>query len=282
MHIYNIHLSWNKRLKCEGSFRIAGAHTIGLARCIFFRGHIYNDSNIDVSFASSLRRTCPRSGNDSVLAPLDRSSRATEMDEDARTTTMMDAAGILTLEPRWRSIDRAWITDMLDWIAIGVVRNIPLDHIGKSLIRVLRSSTCCKVHSFHDLAIDPSKWRSPSVFNAARFKNLHQRRITSFFTLIWLWITRVDCRAHAVGLTTKSKYHASLSLQLKRSKVEIFILSRAVKISIIWSFKGIKENGYGKVCHPLMLHLKDGTKLLLVSYLYKESYFSLDFLILSN
>lgn len=71
MHIYNIHLSWNKRLKCEGSFRIAGAHTIGLARCIFFRGHIYNDSNIDVSFASSLRRTCPRSGNDSVLAPLD-------------------------------------------------------------------------------------------------------------------------------------------------------------------------------------------------------------------
>lgn len=211
-----------------------------------------------------------------------RSSRATEMDEDARTTTMMDAAGILTLEPRWRSIDRAWITDMLDWIAIGVVRNIPLDHIGKSLIRVLRSSTCCKVHSFHDLAIDPSKWRSPSVFNAARFKNLHQRRITSFFTLIWLWITRVDCRAHAVGLTTKSKYHASLSLQLKRSKVEIFILSRAVKISIIWSFKGIKENGYGKVCHPLMLHLKDGTKLLLVSYLYKESYFSLDFLILSN
>ncbi|XWS08323.1 hypothetical protein CRYUN_Cryun41cG0069600 [Craigia yunnanensis] len=50
---------------------LAGSHTIGMARCTSFRGHIYNDSNIDPSFASSLRRKCPRSGNDSVLAPLD-------------------------------------------------------------------------------------------------------------------------------------------------------------------------------------------------------------------
>ncbi|XP_021296970.1 peroxidase P7-like [Herrania umbratica] len=51
---------------------LSGSHTIGLARCTSFRPHIYNDSNIDPSFANSLRRTCPRSGNDSVLAPLDR------------------------------------------------------------------------------------------------------------------------------------------------------------------------------------------------------------------
>ncbi|XVF82127.1 hypothetical protein PTKIN_Ptkin16aG0019900 [Pterospermum kingtungense] len=50
---------------------LAGAHTIGLSRCTSFRGHIYNDSNIDPSFASLRRRICPRSGNDSVLAPLD-------------------------------------------------------------------------------------------------------------------------------------------------------------------------------------------------------------------
>ncbi|KAK6233448.1 hypothetical protein QUC31_005854 [Theobroma cacao] len=51
---------------------LSGSHTIGLARCTSFRPHIYNDSNIDRSFAASRRRTCPRSGNDSVLAPLDR------------------------------------------------------------------------------------------------------------------------------------------------------------------------------------------------------------------
>ncbi|CAI0405084.1 unnamed protein product [Linum tenue] len=35
------------------------------------RGHIYNDSDIDPSFAESLQQICPRSGSDGVLAPLD-------------------------------------------------------------------------------------------------------------------------------------------------------------------------------------------------------------------
>nr|ACI03401.1 peroxidase 1 [Litchi chinensis] len=51
---------------------LSGSHTIGLARCTSFRGHVYNDTNIDSSFAQSLRRKCPRSGNDNVLANLDR------------------------------------------------------------------------------------------------------------------------------------------------------------------------------------------------------------------
>ncbi|KAG8644840.1 peroxidase P7 isoform X1 [Manihot esculenta] len=55
---------------------LSGSHTIGLARCATFRGHIYNDSNIDPSFAKSLRRICPRSGRDNVLAPLDRHTPA--------------------------------------------------------------------------------------------------------------------------------------------------------------------------------------------------------------
>ena len=50
---------------------MTGSHTIGLARCTSFRAHIYNDSNIDASFAKLRRRKCPRRGNDNVLAPLD-------------------------------------------------------------------------------------------------------------------------------------------------------------------------------------------------------------------
>lgn len=48
-----------------------GSHTIGLARCTTFRPHIYNDSNIDASFAKALQRKCPISGNDNVHQPLD-------------------------------------------------------------------------------------------------------------------------------------------------------------------------------------------------------------------
>ncbi|KAL5733003.1 hypothetical protein ACOSQ2_032695 [Xanthoceras sorbifolium] len=50
---------------------LSGSHTIGLARCIQFRGHIYNDTNIDSSFANSLQRNCPKTGNDNALANLD-------------------------------------------------------------------------------------------------------------------------------------------------------------------------------------------------------------------
>jgi len=50
---------------------ITGAHTIGLARCVQFRAHIYNDSNVDPLFRKSLQNKCPRSGNDNVLEPFD-------------------------------------------------------------------------------------------------------------------------------------------------------------------------------------------------------------------
>ena len=48
-----------------------GAHTIGQARCVTFRGRIYNDTNIDAGFASTRRRSCPVSDGDAKLAPLD-------------------------------------------------------------------------------------------------------------------------------------------------------------------------------------------------------------------
>ncbi|GAB4832031.1 hypothetical protein Ancab_006049 [Ancistrocladus abbreviatus] len=50
-----------------------GAHTIGQARCTNFRAHIYNDSNIDASFARTRKANCPSTSGvgDNNLAPLD-------------------------------------------------------------------------------------------------------------------------------------------------------------------------------------------------------------------
>nr|GLL36808.1 peroxidase 4-like [Ipomoea trifida] len=50
---------------------LSGGHTIGKARCTTFRARIYNDTNIDPSFASSLQAICPRSGGDNNLTPMD-------------------------------------------------------------------------------------------------------------------------------------------------------------------------------------------------------------------
>uniref|UniRef100_A0A803NDW0 peroxidase n=1 Tax=Chenopodium quinoa TaxID=63459 RepID=A0A803NDW0_CHEQI len=53
---------------------LSGGHTIGLARCINFRPHIYNDTDIDPTFAATRQANCPKqAGNgDFNLAPLDR------------------------------------------------------------------------------------------------------------------------------------------------------------------------------------------------------------------
>lgn len=52
---------------------LSGAHTIGLAHCKNFRAHIYMDSNIDKTYAASLRSKCPKTSGsgDSNLSPLD-------------------------------------------------------------------------------------------------------------------------------------------------------------------------------------------------------------------
>lgn len=51
----------------------AGSHTIGQARCTVFRARIYNESNIETSFARTRQGNCPLpTGNgDNSLAPLD-------------------------------------------------------------------------------------------------------------------------------------------------------------------------------------------------------------------
>lgn len=57
----------------NNEYACTGAHTIGQARCISFRGRIYNETNIDSSFARTRQGKCPsRTGNgDDNLAALD-------------------------------------------------------------------------------------------------------------------------------------------------------------------------------------------------------------------
>ena len=52
---------------------LSGAHTIGQAQCLNFRERIYNETNINSTFATSLKANCPRANGtgDRSLAPLD-------------------------------------------------------------------------------------------------------------------------------------------------------------------------------------------------------------------
>ncbi|KMT18886.1 hypothetical protein BVRB_2g029870 [Beta vulgaris subsp. vulgaris] len=66
----------NHGLSTRDLVALYGAHTIGVARCTNFRQHIYQDKNIDPSFARSNQGRCPKNnGNgDNNLAPLDAQS----------------------------------------------------------------------------------------------------------------------------------------------------------------------------------------------------------------
>ncbi|GKC43700.1 peroxidase 4-like protein [Tanacetum coccineum] len=60
-------------LTADDMVALAGAHTIGQARCTNFRPHVYNDTNVDLLFASLRRINCPVPNGlgDNNLAPLD-------------------------------------------------------------------------------------------------------------------------------------------------------------------------------------------------------------------
>ncbi|KAF8394158.1 hypothetical protein HHK36_020364 [Tetracentron sinense] len=62
---------------------LSGSHTIGQARCTIFRNRIYNDTNIDSSFAKKRQGSCPKTSGsgDNNLAPLDVQS-PTSFDND--------------------------------------------------------------------------------------------------------------------------------------------------------------------------------------------------------
>lgn len=52
---------------------LSGGHTLGSAQCFTFRDHIYNDTNINPTFARVLQNNCPRvlGQGDSNLSPFD-------------------------------------------------------------------------------------------------------------------------------------------------------------------------------------------------------------------
>ncbi|XP_008795235.2 peroxidase P7-like isoform X1 [Phoenix dactylifera] len=60
-----------KGLNARDMTVLSGAHTIGQARCTLFRSRIFNEANVNASFAALRKRTCPASGGDGNLAPLD-------------------------------------------------------------------------------------------------------------------------------------------------------------------------------------------------------------------
>ncbi|XXG85960.1 hypothetical protein AAC387_Pa11g0955 [Persea americana] len=63
----------SKGLSAKDMVALSGSHTIGLARCTSFRNRIYNETNIDSSFARTRQSNCPRAAGsgDNNLAPLD-------------------------------------------------------------------------------------------------------------------------------------------------------------------------------------------------------------------
>ncbi|KAL5984630.1 hypothetical protein ACLOJK_041250 [Asimina triloba] len=61
----------SKGLSARDMVALSGAHTLGQARCLTFRGRIYNGTNIDAGFASTRRRGCPSVGGNANPVPLD-------------------------------------------------------------------------------------------------------------------------------------------------------------------------------------------------------------------
>ncbi|GMY25773.1 cationic peroxidase 1-like [Fagus crenata] len=61
----------NKGFTAKEMVALSGSHTIGQARCTVFRTRLYNENNINSSYATSLKSNCPSTGGDNNLAPLD-------------------------------------------------------------------------------------------------------------------------------------------------------------------------------------------------------------------
>ncbi|KAL3337795.1 hypothetical protein AABB24_030098 [Solanum stoloniferum] len=67
----------NKGFNSREMVALSGSHTIGQARCTTFRDRLYNETDINATFATSLKSNCPQSGSDNDISPLDTTSPAT-------------------------------------------------------------------------------------------------------------------------------------------------------------------------------------------------------------
>ncbi|GLU15149.1 hypothetical protein SLE2022_316670 [Rubroshorea leprosula] len=91
-----LYMFTNKGFTANETITLLGSHTIGQARCTFFRTRIYNETNIDSTFATSLRKNCPATGGDNNLAPLDATS-PTSFD-NAYFKNLLNEKGLLPVD----------------------------------------------------------------------------------------------------------------------------------------------------------------------------------------
>ncbi|XP_031282654.1 cationic peroxidase 1-like [Pistacia vera] len=82
----------NKGFTKQEMVTLSGAHTVGLARCITFRSRIYNETNIDPTYAASKQGVCPSAGGDNNLTPLDQSTTSFD---NAYFTDLVNLKGLL-------------------------------------------------------------------------------------------------------------------------------------------------------------------------------------------
>ncbi|TVU37250.1 hypothetical protein EJB05_10554, partial [Eragrostis curvula] len=85
----------NKNLSVTDMVALSGAHTIGQAQCLNFRDRIYNETNINSTFATSVQANCPRTSGsgDTSLSPLDTTSPTTF--DNAYYTNLLSQKGLL-------------------------------------------------------------------------------------------------------------------------------------------------------------------------------------------
>ncbi|CAO2839214.1 unnamed protein product [Amaranthus hypochondriacus] len=83
----------NKGFTTQELVALSGAHTIGQARCTSFRTHIYNETNINSTFATSLQANCPFNGGDNNTSFLDKTTSTTF--DNAYFTNLLSLEGVL-------------------------------------------------------------------------------------------------------------------------------------------------------------------------------------------
>jgi peroxidase len=94
------------------SFRVshcAGGHTIGQARCTSFRQRLYNGQNAgNELYISGLKATCPLSGGDDNLSPLDHISPT--LFDNSYYINLVNGEGLLTSDQEMYSTGLGSVT----------------------------------------------------------------------------------------------------------------------------------------------------------------------------
>ncbi|KAJ4837865.1 hypothetical protein Tsubulata_019748, partial [Turnera subulata] len=83
----------NKGFTVNEMVALSGSHTTGQSRCLMFRNRVHNETNMDSTLATSLKSSCPISGSDDNLSPLDASSPV--IFDNAYFKNLVDNKGLL-------------------------------------------------------------------------------------------------------------------------------------------------------------------------------------------